>query len=129
MERLTEQNYEDWFCLDCQYSGEPCGCNNPEGECDAYALCGNMWDKLAAYEDAEEQGRLIVLPCDRNATVYFANHCKNEVDEYSVMHFDIGVTKRVCFQRGLWADFEQFGKTVFLTRAEAEAAMERGDEE
>lgn len=32
--------------------------------------CGDAIDKLSAYEDAEEQGRLIILPCKVGDTVY-----------------------------------------------------------
>ena len=31
----------------------------------------NYIDKLAAYEDAEEQGRLVILPCKVGDTVYY----------------------------------------------------------
>lgn len=61
MERLTERedDFESHFCLacECQDYGEPMGCNRTESACDAYWWCFDMWEKLAAYEDAEEQGR------------------------------------------------------------------------
>ena len=56
--------------------------------------------KLAAYEDAEEQGRLVVLPCKVGDTVYIPY-----VEERG---FSI-------------RDYLDIGKTVFLTREEAEA--------
>ncbi|MBQ7491213.1 MAG: hypothetical protein IJT76_01235 [Clostridia bacterium] len=57
-------------------------------------------NRLAAYEDAEEQGRLVVLPCKVGDTVYIPY-----VEERG---FSI-------------RDYLDIGKTVFLTREEAEA--------
>lgn len=57
-----------------------------EGEghwCIAYGLknniviSGDAVDKLAHYEDLEEQGRLIELPCEIGSTVYVLAECKN----------------------------------------------------
>ena len=36
-----------------------------------YAEFMNLMEKLADYEDAEEEGRLVILPCKVGDTVYF----------------------------------------------------------
>ncbi len=80
-------------------------------------------ERLAEYEDLEELNRLIKLPCAVGDTVYVlrldntAYMMNNEKvweiveDKFEIFHFD------------------SIGKTVFLTKEEAEAALkelERG---
>ena len=72
---------------------------------------------LAEYEDLEEQGKLLKLPCAVGDTVYIlridnaAYMINNEKmweiveDKFEIFHFD------------------SIGKTVFLTRPEAETAL------
>lgn len=76
-------------------------------------------DKLAEYEDLEEQGKLLKLPCAVGDMVYVlrldntAYMMNNEKvweiveDKFEIFHFD------------------SIGKTVFLTREEAEAALKK----
>ena len=83
-------------------------CGTPEG------FKGDAIDRLAAYEDLEEQGRLVVLPCKVGTPIYWINF--NQHDGYWIelgeFHLqDIGV----------------FGKTVFLTREEAEEKLKERD--
>lgn len=74
-------------------------------------------DKLAEYEDLDEQGRLIKLPCKVGDTVYFIKNSETIVKRKADMIF-IGV---------FW---EEFGKTVFLTKEEAEEKLKlRGKNE
>lgn len=57
--RYTTKEGECLFCKNCiEHS-------NCEAECNAINICIK---KLSEYETAEEDGRLVVLPCD---TVYF----------------------------------------------------------
>ena len=63
--RYTTKEEECLFCKNCiEHS-------NCEAECNAINICIN---KLAEYETAEEEGRLVALPCD---TVYFIYVNKN----------------------------------------------------
>lgn len=97
----------------------------------------NMWamadlrEKLKDYEDAEEQGLLLRLPCKVGDKIFldFAGFGK-DIDEFTVKDFHLD-----CFENGetiLFCDYEsndstlsgqidvmEFGKTVFLTEAEA----------
>ena len=80
-------------------------------------------DKLARYEDLEEAGRLIELPCKIGDTVYGIRRYKGRIVKsgtVSEMFYNqdgelIIAIKNVC--RGCW------GKQIFGTREEAEAAL------
>lgn len=95
----------------------------------------NLATKLKEYEDLEEQGRLIKLPCKVGDKIFldFAGFGK-DVDKFTVKDFHLD-----CFKDGettLFCDYEsndrtlsgqidvtEFGKTVFLTKSEAEAKL------
>lgn len=129
MEKLTERIY-----------------NVPDGESDVWVKehdYVSAAEKLAEYEDLEEQGRLIKLPCRVGDKIFldFAGFGK-DVDEFTVEDFHLD-----CFEDGgviLFCDYEsndgtfsgqidvmEFGKTVFLTKSEAEAKLKelRGSNE
>ena len=99
----------------------------------------NMWamadlrEILKHFEDLEEQGLLLKLPCKIGDTVY--QLINSHIHEYKVIGicFDIFQNKwmyEVAYQIGLeWfktmCDFDAFGKskTVFLTKEEAEEKL------
>lgn len=70
---------------------------------------GEAVDKLAQYEAAEEEGRLVVLPCKVGDTVYVLRQSWNgwNIDKKKFTYAMIG----------------KVGKTVFLTREEAEKVL------
>jgi hypothetical protein len=82
--------------------------------------CGAAIDKLAYYEDAEEQGRLIVLPED--GMLYYIE--ENEEDKWIgnkpimdiIFEYGWGLV-------GLNCSLRDIGKKVFLSREEAESAL------
>lgn len=90
-------------------------------------------DKLAEYEDAEENGMLIHLPCRVGDTVYFPQETNGECEPYVDVGtvFAIGLDERhtmwisVRYESGLkfYHTSGDIGKTVFLTREEAEQAL------
>lgn len=86
----------------------------------------NYIDKLARYEDAEEQGRLTVLPCKVWDAVYYIDGGKSY--KAKAVTFKIGESGvRVYCKRNFmgYIGFEGiYGKTVFLSREEAEKALE-----
>lgn len=92
-------------------------------ECEnAYLLA--VQKKLKEYEDLEEQGRLIKLSCKVGDTVYYINPDKNTINELVVYGFDIRPLQRFVYDyMGARLNFNQFGKTVFLTKSEAEAKL------
>ena len=71
---------------------------------------GDILGKLAEYEDLEEQGLLLRLPCKVGDTVYLIKSDGKIVPRTADMQF-LGV---------LWEDY---GKEWFLTQAEAEQKL------
>ena len=102
--------------------------------------CGDAIDKLATYEDAEEQGRLVILPCKVGDTIYAPT--RSFVSEFRVSQFDFGGYEEPYLwvnwylTKGITGNFRidgisasEIGKTVFLTREEAEAALKGGQDD
>ena len=99
----------------------------------------NMWamaelrEKLKRYEDAEEQGVLLRLPCKVGDVLYFAHHDRVISSEVLSAKYHAEAENHGVFIRerltidveGVSAeiDFCDIGKTVFLTREEAEAKL------
>lgn len=89
-------------------------------------------DKLAEYEDAEEQGLLIKRPCKVGDTVYLHHRAfANTIVRCVVIGFAWWGTDGFCVkvyskEHGYGntdVSFSEFGKTVFLTREAAEEAL------
>ena len=91
-------------------------------------------ERLKHYEDLQEQGRLVVLPCKVGDTVY---HVQDVVDVgvvlrvQSAMRVDetTAISMVVRYESGMnYCHLsDEIGKTVFLTREEAEAALKGAD--
>lgn len=106
MERLTEKAKTDFQC-----NNHACKLSYCDRECEHYQ---RMIDKLAAYEDAEEAGLLLKLPCKFGTTIYWLNPNFERNDfEIEEMKFSI---EMLCF-------IDWFGKYAFLTYEEAEAGL------
>lgn len=92
-------------------------CNRREDDCDDSCQYGTCeWSrkallKLKEYEDLEEQGLLLKLPCKVGQQVYeiyrFLDEGAWEIDVHKIK----------------LEDLDKIGKTVFLTQAEAEEAL------
>jgi hypothetical protein len=91
---------------------------------DLHNIINHLAEKLCEYEDLEEQGRLPKLPCKVGDTVYYINPNENTINELVVYSFDIRPLQHfACDYMGARLNFNQFGKTVFLTREEAETKL------
>lgn len=91
---------------------------------DLHNIINHLAEKLCEYEDLEEQGRLPKLPCKVGDTVYYINPNENTINELVVYSFDIRPLQHfACDYMGARLNFNQFGKTVFLTKSEAEAKL------
>lgn len=101
---------------------------------------GYAVDKLAEYEDQEEQGLLLKLKCKVGNIVYFPDEDFNYIFPVTISQIiisDLGEGKYCvqyngCFFNGYGDpekdfefDEEDFGKTVFPTQAEAEEALKK----
>lgn len=87
--------------------------------------------KLKDYEDLEEQGRLLKLPCRVGDTVYGISMGKiitlivNEISIFYMKGEKIINVK--CQNDDMFRNYieTEFGKTVFLTKSEAEAKLKK----
>ena len=79
-----------------------------------------IYERLRKYETAEEEGRLVVLPCKVGSTVYRILYTLafGEIGDKAEKHYFIRETS---FEYGMIDDLNE---TVFLTREEAEKALE-----
>ena len=121
MERLTKINGKY-----IEYSDE-----NYNNSIDNRTMLEKCLRILAEYEELEEQGLLLRLPCKVGSTLY--QPISNQINEYKVIGLcsDISRNKfmyEVVYQIGLeWykttCDFDCINKTVFLTKAEAEQKL------
>lgn len=137
MERLTNRNYGEISHTGriIPYSTHCIGCITRDCDC---GIVEDMVKKLANYEDLEEQGRLIKLPCKVGDTVWdndYGRPCA-----YTITAFSFGeceeyicepvTTKEVVFYytnssgsiTGSFAESE-IGKSVFLNKSEAESKL------
>ena len=104
--------------------------------------------KLREYENAEEEGRLVVLPCKNWLDIVFGeqelfygidmDYIENPIREITVHNEERftwydgwkTVVLKGVDENGLDWEFapEEIGKTVFLTRGEAEKALKEMEE-
>ena len=87
-------------------------------EAKANTTIREICNKLAEYEDLDEQGKLIKLPCKVGDDVYYILGIPNETP---------CIIDKCTFKL---SDINKIGKTLFLTREEAEAKLKelRGGE-
>ncbi len=140
MERLTENNK-----CKLSHGEEIVICKHSENDCNdsCMKIIPCKWyikamDKLKRYEDLEEQGRLVKLPCKVGDTVWdndYGRPCA-----YTITAFSFGeceeyicepvTTKEAVFYyanssgsiTGSFAE-SAIGESVFLTKSEAEAKL------
>lgn len=138
MERLTEdsvtgETYIKQCASSCPYDGDFCGTD----EC---PVLNAVADKLGEYERAEEHGLLVRLSCKVGDTVWdndFGYPEPYEIKAFSYGYCDsyvepgIGTEDEIIFYyenytRSITGAFlmSEIGKTVFLTREEAEKKLE-----
>ena len=116
MERLTE--VENGTAMvkgcgsNCKYGFEYCRKEDWEN----CKTIDDVIDKLAQYEDLEEQGRLISLPCKVGDTVYHVVQGRIvEVSNVDLFFLLLSVAEN------------RFNNSVFLTKSEAEQKLKEMD--
>lgn len=108
MDRLTKNNNGDYYYPECF---ERCGGNGASEKCDECDFCYAICEKLGEYEDLEEQGRLIKLPCKVGTDIYYILGIPNETPcTIDSCVFEL-------------SDIHKIGETLFLTKSEAEAKL------
>ncbi len=117
---------------------EPC-CGM--GECldDRCSLMLDACKKLAEYEQSEEQGLLVRLPANKNKEIYIissrwtvCSECGSRFDEYNCIgcEYECDSKKEYYVYPTYLSSIDvntyanRFGKTIFLTREEAEKKLE-----
>lgn len=132
MERLTDKSWRNLDPWECCGQDKYCkrGCHD-EGGCNNGCIVPKLYSRLARYEDAEEQGQLIVLPNAEiwetlfyviNGEIYEGALYRVAYENYhGKIHTDVSAAKGY---NSFGSRFEDFGKTVFLSREEAEKALE-----
>ena len=88
-------------------------------------LDGEAIDKLAEYETAEEEGRLVVLPCAVGTCVYEI-YCMLSFGKIGDKPDKTYEVREVPFGLGM---LDELGTTVFLTKEEAEKALKETKKE
>ena len=120
----SDEDFDDW--MGC-YIGED-GICTPRGLIATFYQ--NLWamaelrERLKYYEDLEEQGRLLVLPCKVGDTVYeiIEETVPNRyfyINEWKVQD----VSAKAVKYADEWESYDY--ENLYFTREEAEAALER----
>ena len=141
MSRLTDRcwrNLDPWECCDQNFH-----CSrklNDDGGCINGCIVPKLYKHLAEYEDLEEQGLLLKLPCKVGTVAYLIDHnfvrmerkpIKCIIDEFTVDRYNDcyavlnGAEKFYMMRRFRAINIKQFGETIFLTKEGAEKALER----
>lgn len=126
MRRLTRKlDSETVLFIDYEHKNpiekEPCGMD--------YRNNRIAIEKLAEYEDLEEQGKLLKLPCKAGQKVYLLRKDIKSIIDGEITSIRIGefASEIKIFiiddNRYIDASFDKIGDIVFFTRAEAEAAL------
>lgn len=129
-------------------------CEEANSNCKECAI-QRCFNKLAEYEDAEEKGLLVILPVMPGETVYLIDNNTDACDECE--NFVVGYCEEYCKcndaeypqcaeeplcekqflevieyktnQKWILENKDDFGKRIFLTREEAEAALKKQEGE
>ena len=142
MERLTNKCWRDLHPW--EYCGQDNYCargSHDEGGCANGCVVPNIYCRLAAYEDAEEQGRLVILPCKLGDAVWVLHTGINT----NFLHVYEGRCVEISQSLSCGAMLESYtinllafnvvfyghdiGSTMFFSRSEAEAALKKRKEE
>ena len=92
---------------------------------DGYCTQRKVWDRLKQYEDMEEQGLLVRLPCKVGDTIYRCGDPIKKIYEWQIDYVEVYEDETVFVDDSDNTFVEaDIGKTVFLTREEAEKALE-----
>lgn len=110
---------------------EPAMCANYKTFEDEAISKGVTFKRIVALMEADKDGRVVVLPCQSGEHVFALFDDQTHVWECEVEHAVLDGWRKVFAIRPLghskdsyYAPFGAFGQTVFLTREEAEAALE-----
>lgn len=130
--RLTEKhwrNLDPWECCgQDRYCQRDC---HGEGGCTNGCIVPKIYCRLAKYEDAESAGLLVMPPVKAGDVIYQLRSKKHALGVgVSPRHVHCvmvwGTDWSVCHSGQEDCRKKDFGKTWFLTKEEAEAALAKG---
>ena len=128
IEHAKEKAKEHRYHADFFESDNPMrtACTRSAEDCEWLADC---LTKFKEYQQLEEQGRLVKLPCKVGDTVYKVNKASKKVSQHKVIKFEIdkadatSYTMQIFFENFDFCFLHHFGEEVFLTKSEAEAKL------
>ena len=130
MERLTEKVFGFVQLKACgnDFCKETCAEHDEEKSCKNCPI-QKAFEKLAEYEELEDQG--LLLPCKVGDTLYAIGFNNNKPVVYESVVLSILITEKEIVFNVKVDEFEinsqlkqsMFGKTVFITQAEAEQRL------
>ena len=126
MERLTEKNaVGNYFYPKCF---EKCDGLGASSKCDNCEIMTSVCEKLGKYEDLEEQGRLVKLPCKIGDKVWHISGMDIKEDVISGIEYSYDGMFYIWSNEDTWLG--GFNDIVFITKSEAEAKLKelRGGE-
>ena len=127
MERLTDKNIVGkYFYPKCF---EKCDGLGASSKCDNCEIMTSVCEKLGKYEDLEEQGRLVKLPCKIGDKVWHISGRDIKEDVISGIEYSYDGMFYIWSNEDTWLG--GFNDIVFLTKSEAEAKLKelRGGED
>ena len=133
MQRLTDKNADgNYFYPKCF---EKCDGLGASRKCDNCEITTSICEKLGKYEDLDELGRLVKLPCKVGDIIYRVNAGAKEPVikmrvlqvNYKQLHKDRIIIRIDAINDNDMGEscylLEDFGKNVFLTKSEAEQKL------
>lgn len=114
---------------DCDLCCEYCQATKEGYEDCSECAISQCFEKLGAYEDLEEHGKLLKLPCKAGQKVYLLRKDIKAVIDGEITSIRIGEfasdMKIFIIEDNRYTDssFDKIGDIVFFTREEAEAAL------
>ena len=119
MERLTDKNaVGNYFYPKCF---EKCDGFGASSKCDNCEIMTSVCEKLGKYEDLEEQGRLVKLPCKIGDKVWHISGRDIKEDVISGIEYSYDGMFYIWSNEDTWLG--GFNDIVFLTKSEAEAKL------
>lgn len=130
MERLTERVLGFAQIKECgnDFCKETCAEHEEDKDCNRCPIQKAI-EKLTQYEDLEEQGKLLKLPCKAGQKVYLLRKdiksvIDGEITSIGICEFTMGMRIFITDDnRYTNASFDKIGEIVFFTQEEAEAAL------
>ena len=126
MERLTDKNaVGNYFYPKCF---EKCDGFGASRKCDNCEIMTSVCEKLGKYEDLEEHGRLVKLPCKIGDKVWHISGMDIKEDVISGIEYSYDGMFYIWSNEDTWLG--GFNDIVLLTKSEAEAKLKelRGGE-